>query len=493
MRKLARALLTTSSSSAAAILLSVVTTKVVAILLGPTGVGLLSLLRQARQTAVTVGSFNAAPGIARGIAARNPEDRRSFVATALTSLLAGGGAASLVAIAAAFLAAPEFLGDTGIPATLVAWLSIPILLGVLQVYFNGIMQGYRNVGQYSVAQLAIAATTALTALPATYLVSLGYPMAFIGMMSVSALAGLAVSWRSLKRLYPDWLPSRLWPLRIDRQSLRELLAVSAAAFASASGETITVLITRFFVARTHGVTAAGVFDAAWTLSMTYVMLVLSSFGTYYLPTVTAASEAERAEISTSMMRLTAIVLVPMVTAVVALKPLLVSALYSPEFLDALPVIRWMLIGDYLKVACWVLLIPLLGTGQLRKFIAAEFAREVAFLAAVAGLASTAAGLELIGVAFMATYAAQLGVLLYRGRAQSHESFKVAVRWLFVGLGVVIAASLVTWKHRSVYPTLALMLLASSTAFSWTALRPAERNWIAQRLTSVRRREPKHGP
>ena len=63
---------------------------------------------------------------------------------------------------------------------------------------------------------------------------------------------------------------------------------------------------------------------------------------------------------------------PLITLVILGKSLVVSILYSKEFLPSFDIIQWMLIGDYFKAVGWVLATPMLAFADLRMFFWTEF-------------------------------------------------------------------------------------------------------------------------
>ncbi len=61
------------------------------------------------------------------------------------------------------------------------------------------------------------------------------------------------------------------------------------------------------------------------------------------------------------------------------KPILLPLLYSPAFLGAGRYLRWTLLGDYLKVASWILSIPMLARPARAVFLASDLAASGVFL------------------------------------------------------------------------------------------------------------------
>jgi O-antigen/teichoic acid export membrane protein len=70
MRELAFAVLQTGGASLITLGLAVVATKIFAVVLGPAGIGFISLVRQTYQAALILGTLNGQTAIAQGIGSR---------------------------------------------------------------------------------------------------------------------------------------------------------------------------------------------------------------------------------------------------------------------------------------------------------------------------------------------------------------------------------------------------------------------------------------
>src|SRR5207302_2757346 len=113
----------------------------------------------------------------------------------------------------------------------------------------------------------------------------------------------------------------------------------------------------------------GHYWTAWTLSMAYVTLVLGSYASYYLPSLSQLTEfAPQQNLIRVYLRLALVVMPPLVAAVVILKPAVIRLVFSDELIPALSVMRWMLIGDLLKGVSWVLALPMLASRHLRWYM-----------------------------------------------------------------------------------------------------------------------------
>jgi PST family polysaccharide transporter len=225
-------------------------------------------------------------------------------------------------------------------------------------------------------------------------------------------------------------------------------------------------------ARTGGVTLAGLFDAGWTISMVYVMLLLSSFSTYFLPTLAAAEDRNR--VITDVLRVTLLIAVPMVSGMIALRPFVLVLLYSPQFLPVTRMMNWMLIGDALKVISFVLAMPMLALADTKAYLTGEVLWNSLMIIGATLAYSADGSLERIGLVFAVSYCVYL---MY-----SLRYCRVRLGWKLPGtlaIPVIIAAVTVllvsysAWDCGEIHLTPVSIALAGSSAVALLIVRRRE--------------------
>jgi O-antigen/teichoic acid export membrane protein len=85
MRELVKAILKTDSGSGGSLLLGVVTMKVMAVVLGPSGVGLYSLLRQTMTSTISLGNLGGAAALVHGLVSFKGQARDTYLVTTFWS------------------------------------------------------------------------------------------------------------------------------------------------------------------------------------------------------------------------------------------------------------------------------------------------------------------------------------------------------------------------------------------------------------------------
>ena len=460
-----------------------------AVMLGPQGVGLLSMLRQIRQTALSFGTINGQTALVQGIAShKDDKDKVAYISSVFwIVLLAGTTVSVLLVIFASQISDAVLSSNDPKTITLVRWLALPIFLNVAASFLSGVLNGYRYIGRLAMAGVAGAFVMAMLSYPTANFVYNGHLIAFIYMMTGSAIAAISTSIYFLQKelniisiLSKSMTHIKLW-------AVKYFFSFSGTLLITGLASTGTLLIIRSMVIHSKGLTGAGIFDVAWTLSMMYVGLVTQSFGTYYMPTLSQITDnGERIVLMRKLFRLATLLMVPIIIAVIALKPLVIHLLYSVEFLPSLDIIRWMLIGDYLKVTSWVLAFPLLSYADMKTFLWTELLWN-GFLLSGGYVALILWGhLEGIGILFVLSYSTYLIFTYFYCKIRFKFSLtkKMTLHWVG-GLIFILIASYCNWNLSNVHYLSALLWIMGGILISLIGTEKKERKKVVEIIGKIR--------
>jgi hypothetical protein len=142
------------------------------------------------------------------------------------------------------------------------------------------------------------------------------------------------------------------------------------------------------------------------------------------------------------------------------------------------IMRWMLIGDYLKVASWVLSIPAVMCGHIRTYFWGEILWNAGFLIASTIAIFIFGNIQGIGIGFLILYALYLIYYIHysMSRQNLHFTKYLALPWI-LGLVIVLLASLETWNNIHINWISAPIWIGTAVLFSWTTLSQNERKKI----------------
>lgn len=464
-RPLVRAMGQTGGASIVSGLLSALATKIVAALLGPGSIALVQTLQQVRDGAVNLATANGRTALVQGASALGGVERREYLRT--VALLFSGGT---FLVAAAMWAAPSMVARWArLPASseaLLPWLALTVAPLSVFVFLTAILNALREIGKLALVQLASPLAAAVIAWPVAAAVRAGHPLALVFFLAIPAalsVAAVATALRGHRVLEFVRGPGRWWSV----PAARGFLSLSGAMLASGLVATTVLLALRGSITRSEGLTMTGQFDAAWNISMNHVTLILGSVQAYYLPALAAAkSAAERSRQMRGMLLVATLAAVPVIVALQALKPLAVHLLYSAAFQASPGLLRWTLIGDYLKISAWVLATPMLATRDVGAFLGSDLAAHAVFFGAAVFLARFIKPSESAALGFLISCAVYLALSL--GYARLRHGFRfgaIGVTVWLLGLLLILGASATAWLDTSVHFARASLWILLAIGFS----------------------------
>jgi O-antigen/teichoic acid export membrane protein len=428
-----------------------VTIKVLASVLGPLGVGLFSILRQIQTTAITLATLNGTTALVRGVASRNDRARQRFVASAL--LLCLGGGSTVVVVLGVFHATwAEWLlahADGGTEA-LILFVACATACGVIWSLVSGLLNGTRNLGGLAWAQGLGAACMAVLAYPAAIAIRSGTTYLLAALLCVAPATSASIgAWLISRRGHDTLLRCAFWR-DWDRSAAQEFLAVSLTMLATGFLMSLVQLVVKRVVLSELGLAAVGIYDAAWNLSNTYVLLVLSSLAACYLPRLAGTPDPkEQQRLLSHALVFALATMVPLLLVVICLKTWAVNALYTTHFRDSVEIIRWALVGDYFKTISFVLGYSVLARADMRVFLALEILYNAIVLGGSV-LVVNHRWLPGLGVVHLVAYGtlaiAYIVVHVWRYNFVPGTLLGVAC---LTGFAMVASSSWLTWDQREV--------------------------------------------
>ena len=475
----------TGSGSVVSMGLGAVASKIMAVTIGPAGIGLYSMLIQVNSSASLFGTAGGSSALVQGTASREGHPRESYLITVFWIFITAGVITSIAVVGLAPWIAQSVLGEASVSDIwLIRWLALPIILSVILSYLSGVLNGFRAIGRLAMVPVVTAAVNAGLAFPVSHFVKIGYPIAFIGLMSLMNAAGIAVCLIFAKR--KGWLsPIRARGFRpfIEMDSARHFFLIAATTAVTTVFGSVILLVIRSLIVGNSGLSGAGIFNVAWTFGFTYAMLYLGAFGTYYFPTLSLTHEKQaRIDLMRKMFRVSTLLVAPLLVAAILLKPLAVQLLYSNDFLESLQTWRWLLIGDYFKTASWVMAMSIIAYADMKTFLWTEVSWWSGFLVLSAISIQGYGEMQGVGLAYLVLYVAYLVYVFHYARSRHGLTLtnRSVATW-FIGLILVGLSSWQTWNATSIdWITLAPWLLAIF-AFVWLSLLPAEREGLRKML------------
>ena len=412
------------------ILIGLIRTKLVAVLLGPTGIGLVSLYTSLMSTASTVATMGIGTIGTRQIAQALGQDdgralhlaRRAMFWGSL--LLASAGA--LVVWSLRAVLAVRVLGIAE-DANLVGWLSLGVAFSVASASQGALIQGMRRIGD--MARLSVYSSILNTVLGVALLWQLGQA-GLLAYVLVGPLSSFVLG---------HWYVSRLPKVAACTISMKEiahqwqsLLRLGVPFMGAGLVGALVQLWIRVKVGNTLGAESLGHFQAAWTISMQYIGFVLGAMGADYYPRLTGVIHDSKAatNLINEQTEIALLLSAPVFIAMIGFTPWVIHLLYSDAFIPAIEVLRWQILGDILKVASWPLGFVILAAGNGKVFFFVEAVTTILMGWVITVFISTV-GLKITGIAFLASYVVLLPLAYFFAKRRIDFQWRASLIRLFV--------------------------------------------------------------
>lgn len=383
------------------IILGIVRTKVMAVLLGPAGVGLAGVYASIASLATVAAGMGLNGSGVRQIAqasSTGDEERvgRTTQALRRTALVLGLVGACCVAGFAPLIARITF-GDTGRSSS-IALLGFAVAFGAVSAGQMALIQGLRRISDLAKLNILGALVGTLVGLPVIWIFR---ERGIIPLLILVPAAGLVFSWWFARQVP---IPAVRLTARQTVDESRALLGLGITFMTSALLTAAVAYMTRLLILRQLGLGAAGQYTAAFTLSGIYAGFILQAMGADFYPRLTAVADNhdqvnalvnEQAEVAL-------LVALPGALATLAFAPWVVKAFYAADFLPAVIVLQWQVLGVLGRVISWPIGFILLAKGRSALFLISEvFAATLHVLLILALVPQF--GLEGAGIAFAALY------------------------------------------------------------------------------------------
>jgi O-antigen/teichoic acid export membrane protein len=480
MKELITATLKMGTSSFIATLFRIISSKILAVMLGPSGIGLLSILGNIVQVFTSMVTFNGSQAIIQAIASKRKREGNVYKGLILGFYVV---MLTLLSICLIIFAKPLsqlfFEEPRHIDIVLIRLLILPIIINVILSYFTSILNGYRFIGQLAILAVISASVTAIISYPLALLIANGnIELWAIYLLIPSFISLLFAYWYVRTKNLISTISFNFFRLS-SQKIFQHFFSISGTLLITGLITTGTLLYIRTLISQNMGLDSLGYFSVAWSLSLQYIMLFLSSFGTYYFPALANTKEDDkRLHLMYNIQHLTILVTLPLIIFVILLKPFIVSLLFSSDFLISLDIIRWMLLGDFLKASSWTIGMLILANADMKVFFWKEIALNIIFLIIAYISIEIYHNLEGVGQGYLVMYIVNLGYLLHYAIKKYNYALQknIIMSWLS-GFSFIIFVSVLTWHDKTLNFTYIAIGIPFSLLISWISLRNNEKKII----------------
>ncbi|PTS93026.1 hypothetical protein DBR11_26000 [Pedobacter sp. HMWF019] len=325
------------------IVIGIIRNKVIAILLGPAGVGVAGLY----QTIIELVRNGTGLGInfsgVKSVAENNTDPK--YVAKTILVLRRwefGTGLIGMlvVCVCCNFFSNYTFGNDTYTFS--IALVSVTLLINAVSAGQLAILQGLRRIKEMAKATLFGSVLGTLISLPIFWWLGIS---GIVPAMVLSALGSLVVSWIYARKVITENVRLSLSETFFEGLGMAKLgfFIVVNGFVATASLYVIRVVI------RSHlGMDSVGYFQAVWIISTMYISVLLNSMLADYFPRLSAIKHDKDAsnQLINQQLEMTLLVGTPMLMGMITFASLAINILYTNSFHSAIAILKWQMMASF---------------------------------------------------------------------------------------------------------------------------------------------------
>lgn len=452
------------------ILIALVRNKFVAIILGPQGMGLLSLFNSTISFVANSTNLGIAVSAVKNISTAYEKGEQRVVESEISvvrtwSLLtAVFGMLLCIAVSPLLNSLTFSWGDHTLH-----FVCLSPIVGLMAITGGetAILKGLRQLGKLARISVYNIIGALVTSVPLYYVFR---DAAIVPSLIIIAVVQMVLTVGVSYRLYPPKLSFSQSNIRKGTSMVRLGIAfVIAGIFGSGAD-----LAIRSYLNNVATLDVVGIFNAGYMITMVYAGMVFTSMETDYFPRLSAinGNTEQLNDTVNKQIEVSLLMISPLLVALMIGIPIIVPLLYSSKFLPAQSMIQVALLSMYLRAVILPMAYIALSTGCSRGYLVLEG------ISALSIVVFTIVGFDRFGLigtgaAMVLTYTIDIiATYVYAHKKFRYRISGSAVKYFFVqfSIGIATLALVFLAKSTVAYWVIGALLVAASLGFSIQVLR-----------------------
>lgn len=383
------------------IIVRIVRSKFIAILLGPSGMGIAGLLNSTLELISAITSFGLRTSGVRNVAeaaAIGEEKNTSKVVAVLNKLVLFTG---LLGTFVCFIGSQyisQFVFGNGDFKNSFRILSLALIFIQLTSGNNTLLQGFQKYKYLAKSTVIGNIIGLIITIPLYFFWGI---QAIVPVLILSNITIFVLSSYYSRKV-------KIQKIKITIDDIKHIGGnmFSMGFFISVQSllSVLALYIVRILINKQGGVEQVGLYNAGITIVTTYIGLVLTAMGTDYYPRLTKIAKDELGfKTSINQQAEIAILLIaPIIVAFIIFIKIIIQILYSSKFLEIEIMLFWAISASLLKTLSWVLSYSILAKGDSKAFFWNELF-VISYSLGLNMLGYTYYGLSGIGFSFIIIY------------------------------------------------------------------------------------------
>ena len=444
------------------ILIGIIRSKIVAILLGSAGVGVMNLLTVNRNLIQTITGLGLSSSAVRDISEANgSNDSRkiAFVIKAFRRWVWFTGITGTLVLLLLSSRLSVWTFGTKEYTWAFAWLSVTCLISSIAAGQSVLLQGLRKLRQMAVSSVLGSVLGLATSIPLYYYFGI---RGIVPSLIITAVSALLINYYFSRQIQVDKI-KQTW--KETWKSGNTMVKLGFVMMLNGLMLSFVSYVVNLFISNHGGISQVGLYNSGWTVTNQYTALIFTAMGTDYFPRL-AAINTDNAKLKTAVNQqaeIAILILGPMLVALIGFVPFVVYILYTKEFLPITGMIKWNMMGMLFKASSWAMAFSIIAKGDNRIFLFTETAANIIVLSLnIAGYYFF--GLDGIGISFTASYIIYfliIAVIVAKRYSLSYEAhfWKIFAVQFAAALSVFTATQFLSANYAYIFAAAVFILSA----------------------------------
>ncbi|WP_406844511.1 O-antigen translocase [Flavobacterium soyae] len=451
------------------IIISILRSKIVAVFLGPTGMGIVSIFTSTIGLIGQITNFGLGTSAVKNITiASETNDQQKLAKT--TSVFrklvwVTGIFGFIIALALSpYLSEIAFGNDKYTFAFVL--LSITLLFTQISAGQNVILQGMRKI-QYMAKSSALGALIGLLiSIPMYYFWG---EDGIVPAMILSSISIVVISSYFVKKIaIPNFVVNSSDFKTEGKDMLRMGLLISFSSIITL----IVAYVVRIYINKVGGIKDVGLFTAGFAIINTYVGMVFTAMSSDYYPRLASVSDDNKKTklIINEQAEIAILILSPILIVFLVFIHWGILLLYSKDFIGVIPMVHWATLGIFFKALTWSMGYLFLARGASKVFFWNELCSN-AYVLISNLLGYYYYGLTGLGISFLISYFVYFIQVFFICKIYYEFEFNKAIIKIFLIQFPLALFSFVAVYYYNVYIaySVGVLMILISCWFSWNEL------------------------
>ncbi len=383
------------------IIISIIRSKFIAILLGSSGIGIMSLLQNGIDVIANVTNLGLTTSAVRDISEANDSNDYNRLSRTLTSFKRLLWATGLLGMITTLILSPwlslwVFGNDQYTWAF--AILSVTLLINAQTNGKYTLLQSMRKTKWMAQGSIVGGVLGLVISIPVYYLYGI---KGIVPTLILSSIMSLLLNWYYTKRIkFSSSDISFKTSLKDGGKMIKLGILITLSAFISM----ITNYFINIYISRTGSLADLGLFQSGFNIANKYVGVVFFAITADFYPRLAGINtDNQKVKLLVNQQtELSLLIMAPILVLLLSTTPIVIQLLYTKEFLQTLPYMQWISLGLLFRTLSWTMGFIVLAKGDSKLYLFKEIIMNFINLACNI-IGYKLGGLEGLGIAFFISY------------------------------------------------------------------------------------------